>query len=151
MKKTLVPFLCLSLSILALDYATKYYVKTLIGPFNILRVLPFFNIVYSENTGSAFGMFKALGSTFFIIVSIVAIIVLCVLATKDMSNRIAYALVLGGAAGNMLDRLFYGHVIDFLDVYVGKYHWPAFNIADSALTVGIAVLFFKAAFGSRTH
>ena len=151
MNKKLVSFFCLSLIILALDYATKYYIKTVIGPFDIIRVLPFFNIVYTENTGSAFGMFKALGSTFFIVVSMVAIIVLSVLVVKDVSNRISYSLLLGGAAGNLLDRLFYGHVIDFLDVYVGKYHWPAFNIADSALTVGIALLFFKAAFGSRTH
>jgi len=151
MKKTLIPLFCLSLIILALDYATKYYIKTFVGPFDIIRVLPFFNIIYTENTGSAFGMFKALGSTFFIVVSMVAIIVLTVLMAKDVSNRIVYSILLGGAAGNLLDRLFYGCVIDFLDIYVGKYHWPAFNIADSALTVGIAVLFFKAAFGSRTH
>jgi signal peptidase II len=151
MKKSPVLFFCLSLIILALDQATKYYIKTHIGPFDPLRILPFFDIVYVENTGSAFGMFKFLGSSFFIVVSVVAIIVLSVLVIKDMRNRIAYSLLLGGAAGNLLDRLFYGHVIDFLDVYVGRYHWPAFNVADSALTIGIALLFFKAVFGIRNH
>ena len=151
MKKSPVPFFCLSLIILVLDQATKYYIKMHVYPFDPLRILPFFDIVYVENTGSAFGMFKALGSSFFIVVSVVAIIVLSVLVIKDLSNRTAYSLLLGGAAGNLLDRLFYGHVIDFLDVYVGKYHWPAFNVADSALTIGIALFFFKAAFGIRNH
>lgn len=151
MKKSPVLFFCLSLIVLALDQATKYYVKMHVDPFDPIRILPFFDIVYVENTGSAFGMFKAFGSSFFIVVSMVAIIVLSVLVIKDVSNRTAYSLLLGGAAGNLLDRLFYGHVIDFLDVYVGKYHWPAFNVADAALTIGIALLFFRAVVGVRNH
>jgi signal peptidase II len=151
MKKSLLSFFLLSLLLLAIDQATKYYVKTHIGPSDVIRVLPFFDIVYAENTGSAFGMFKFLGSSFFIFVSMAAVIALSVLIIKDFTNRVAYSLLLGGAAGNLLDRLLYGHVIDFLDVYAGHLHWPAFNVADSALTIGMALLFFKAVFGSRSH
>ncbi len=151
MKKTSLLFFGIALAVLALDQLTKYFIRTHLGPFDVVHVLPFFDIVYAENTGSAFGMFKSFGSYFFIFVSMAACIALSVLIVKDFSNRFAYALLLGGAAGNLLDRLLYGHVIDFLDVYAGQLHWPAFNVADSALTIGIALLFIKVAFDGRSH
>jgi len=150
MKKSPLPFFVVAIAVLALDQATKYYIRTHLGPFDVLRILPFFDIVYAENTGSAFGMFKSVGSYFFIAISTTAIIALSVLLIKDLTGRTAYALLLGGAAGNLMDRLLYGHVVDFLDVYVGRHHWPAFNVADSALTVGIAILFYQAFFQKRT-
>ncbi len=146
MKKSPLPFFLIAIIVFALDQATKYYIKTHIGPFDAVRLLPFLNIVYAENTGSAFGMFKAFGSAFFIVVSSIAVIALSVLIVRDKSNRLAFSLLLGGAAGNLFDRLIYGYVVDFLDIYVGNFHWPAFNVADSALTIGIALLFYKVAF-----
>jgi len=152
MKKFPLLFFAAALAVLALDQATKYYIRTHLGHFDVVHILPFLDIVYAENTGSAFGMFRSFGSTFFIIISTAAVAALSILIIKDSHGRTAYALLLGGAAGNLLDRVLYGHVIDFIDIYAGSLHWPAFNIADSALTIGIAILFIKAFFGScRTH
>ena len=133
----------IALAVFLVDQATKYYIKLNVGFFDVIGVTPFFNIVYAENTGSAFGMFKSLGIYFFIGVSIVAVVLLGVMIVRDGSNRFAYSLLLGGAAGNLLDRAVYGYVVDFLDFYIGSYHWPAFNVADSSLTIGIAFLFVK--------
>ena len=146
MRKSPVPFFAVALIVLAFDQITKYYIKAHIGPFDVISVAPFFNIVYAENTGSAFGMFKSFGSLFFVIVSTAAIIALSVMIVKDAVNRMPYSLLLGGAAGNLLDRLLRGYVIDFLDVFVGTHHWPAFNVADSALSIGIILLLYKAVF-----
>jgi signal peptidase II len=146
MRKSPIPFFFVALAILALDQFTKYYIKAHVGPYDVVRVTSFFNIVYAENTGSAFGMFKSMGGLFFIIVSTAASVVLSVMIVKDPVNRLAYGLLLGGAAGNLLDRLIRGSVVDFLDFYAGTFHWPAFNVADSALTIGIILLFYKAVF-----
>jgi signal peptidase II len=62
---------------------------------------------------------------------------------KDSDNRLGFSLILGGAAGNLTDRIIYGYVIDFLEVYAGNFYWPAFNVADSALTIGIVLLMIK--------
>jgi len=146
MRKSPLLFFAVALIVLALDQVTKYYIKAYIGPFDVISVTSFFNIVYAENTGSAFGMFKSFGSLFFIVVSSSAVIALSVMIVKDAGNRIAYSLLLGGAAGNLLDRFLRGYVIDFLDVFAGTHHWPAFNVADSALSMGIILLLYKAVF-----
>lgn len=132
----------IALIIFILDQTTKYLIKSYVSPYEIIRVLPFFNIVYVENIGSAFGMFKSLGNVFFIIVAALAMVFVSILIIKDKDNRLSFSLILGGAAGNLTDRIIRGYVIDFLDMYVGRYHWPAFNVADSALTIGI--IFFMA-------
>ena len=149
MKESPLPFFLLALVVLVVDQLTKYYIKTHIGPFDIIFVTPFFNIVYAENIGSAFGMFKSLGSFFFIVISTTAVIALSIMIVKDAGNRISYSLLLGGAAGNLIDRVMHGYVIDFLDLYLGSNHWPAFNVADSALTLGIILLLYKAVFTPR--
>lgn len=139
----------IALIILVLDQTTKYLVKSHISPFEIIRILPFFNIVYVENTGSAFGMFRSLGNVFFIAVAALAMVFVSILIIQDKDNRLNLSLILGGAAGNLTDRLIYGYVIDFLDVYVSRYHWPAFNVADSALTIGILLLMIKTVFSRK--
>ncbi len=136
-------YFLVSLSIFTLDQFTKYLIKSYVSPYEIIRVLPFFNIVYVENIGSAFGMFKSLGNIFFITVAVLAMAFVTVLIIKDRDNRLSFSLILGGAAGNLTDRIIRGYVIDFLDVYAGRFHWPAFNVADSALTIGIFLLAFK--------
>jgi signal peptidase II len=88
-------------------------------------------------------MFQELGATFLIIVAAIAIIFVSVLIIKDPNNRLAYSFLLGGAAGNTADRIIHGFVIDFLDFYIYKYHWPAFNVADMALTAGVFLLIIK--------
>lgn len=136
-------YFLVSLSIFVLDQFTKYLIKSYVSPYEIIRVLPFCNIVYVENIGSAFGMFKSLGNIFFIAVAALAMVFVTVLIIKDKDNRLSFSLILGGAAGNLTDRIIRGYVIDFLDVYAGRFHWPAFNAADSALTIGIFLLAFK--------
>lgn len=113
--------------------------------FESREVIPgFFNIVYVTNTGAAFSMLADVDSPwrhyFFLIVGIAAIIGLTV-ASYSMRKEsswypIAFGLIAGGAIGNLIDRIRVGAVVDFLDVYIGNYHWPAFNIADSAICVG---------------
>jgi signal peptidase II len=149
MRKSLIPFFALALVVLAFDQITKYYIEAHIGPSDVIPVTSFFNIVYAENTGSAFGMFKSFGSLFFVIVSTSAVIALSIMIMKDAGNRISYSLLLGGAAGNLIDRFLRGYVIDFLDVFAGTHHWPAFNVADSALSLGIILLLYKAVFPSH--
>jgi signal peptidase II len=151
MKKLLLSSSLIVVTVFILDQATKYYIKATLGYFDVVTVTSFFNIVYAENTGSAFGMFKSLGPYFFIIVSIAAIIFLAVIIVKDRSNSAAYSLLLGGAVGNLLDRFIHGYVIDFLDFHLAGHHWPAFNVADSALTVGIVFLLIKTIHDSRRH
>lgn len=145
-KHGIIFYFLVSLSIFTLDQFTKYLIKSNVSPYEIIRVLPFFNIVYVENIGSAFGMFKSLGNFFFIIIAALAMVFVTVLTIKDKDNRLAFSLILGGAAGNLTDRIIHGYVIDFLDVHIGKHHWPAFNVADSALTVGIFLLMIKMVF-----
>ncbi len=136
----------IALAVFLLDQLTKYLIKTYMGPFDVIRIFPFFHIVYVENIGSAFGMFKSLGNVFFIAIALLAMLFVSILVVKDKDNRIVFSLILGGAAGNLADRLIHGYVIDFLDFSAGKHHWPSFNVADSALTVGILLLLYKSFF-----
>jgi signal peptidase II len=143
MKKGYALFFLLSLVIFAVDQATKYLVASRFSLFEAVNILPFFSVVYVRNTGSAFGMFKSLGNVFFIAAAAIAIAVVAVLIVRNREGRFGLSLILGGAAGNMADRLIRGYVVDFLDFYAGGRHWPAFNVADSALTVGIGLLLLQ--------
>lgn len=142
-QKNIFYFLTIALFVFILDQFTKYLIQVNVPPSDIIEVLPFFNIVYVKNPGAAFGMFQELGATFLIVVAALAIIFVSVLIIKDPDNRLAYSFLLGGAAGNMTDRIIHGFVIDFLDFYIYRYHWPAFNVADMALTAGIFLLLIK--------
>ena len=149
MKKAPSIFFLISLIILLLDQVTKYFIKARVGFYDVVEVTSFFNIVHVLNTGSAFGMFKRLGNTFFIVIALAAIILISVLMIRDSRNRLPFALILGGAAGNITDRILLGRVTDFLDFHLGSLHWPAFNVADSALTVGIAILLLLTLFDKK--
>lgn len=143
-------FFAVALTIFIVDQVTKLFIKAYVGPYDVIPVLPFFNIVYAENTGSAFGLFKGLGSSFFIIVAVIAMVAVYVLMRMDRGHAFMYALILGGAAGNLADRVMYGYVVDFLDFYVDIYHWPAFNVADSSLTIGIICMLYVSLFTKET-
>lgn len=136
--------------ILILDQATKLYVD---ANFRLHESLPvidgIFHLTYVRNKGAAFGIFadSAVRIPFFITVSIVAMLaILWYLRRLRDDQRLAYlalTLIFSGAVGNLIDRIRYGEVIDFLDVFWRSYHWPAFNVADSAITVGVTLLFIE--------
>lgn len=136
-------------SVIAADQLSKMWIVDLFQLFESREVIPgFFNLVYVVNTGAAFSILADVHSPwrhyFFLIVGCLAIIGLTVAYIKFKEDNKYYyfpiGLIVGGAAGNMIDRVRLGSVVDFLDFYLGDYHWPAFNVADSAICVG-AVLF----------
>jgi len=142
-KKPAVAYFVISLIILGLDQATKLIIVRVLHPHESIQVLPFLRIVSVRNPGAAFGMFQGFGPAFFIIISLVAAGIISYMIIKGKDDRLSLSFILGGALGNLVDRVRLGHVVDFIDLYAGKYHWPAFNTADSALTVGIALLFYR--------
>lgn len=133
--------------VLLLDQLTKAMVTdNLVAYRDVIPLTGFFNLVHVHNTGAAFSLFADQGGwqrAFFVVLASVAAGVMLYLLRKTRGQPLfnaALALILGGAVGNLIDRVLYGHVIDFLDFYVGTWHWPAFNVADSAITVGAALL-----------
>ncbi|QJT08257.1 signal peptidase II [Oceanidesulfovibrio marinus] len=133
-------------AVVLVDQLSKQIIAATVQPYaERIAVIPgFFDIVHVHNTGAAFS-FLAQGSGwqrwFFVAASVLAIIILAGMIARTALGQkltlLTLGLILGGAAGNLVDRLFIGHVIDFIDVYVGSYHWPAFNVADSAISVGV--------------
>ncbi len=142
-------YLWISLAVLLLDQLTKFAVVARFSHYSTVSIIPgFFRLVRVENPGIAFGMFSDSPSSFtsiiLVLVSVAAIGLVGMLLWQNPPSAprsaAGLALILGGAAGNLLDRLARGHVVDFLDFYLGSYHWPAFNVADSAICVGAATV-----------
>jgi len=127
--------------IVVLDFLTKRVVTTNVLPHERIDVLPFLRIVYVENKGAAFGLFSSLGNNIFVVISVITIALIMIYAYRFAKGWEIYSFsfILGGALGNLIDRLTIGKVVDFIDLYLGKWHWPAFNVADSALTIGIVL------------
>jgi len=142
-------FLIISGAVVILDQFTKYLIIKNVEPYNVVHVLPFFRIVNVTNKGAAFGMFHSLGNPFFIVVSFVAIGIVTFLLLKSKEHPLGLSFILGGAIGNLIDRVRLGHVIDFLDVFVGTWHWPSFNVADSFLSIGIALMIISMIFDQK--
>ncbi|MDH4333370.1 MAG: signal peptidase II [Desulfobulbaceae bacterium] len=150
MKKDELPIVPLAwlLGVVILDQLTKELVMAYFGLYELQPVIPgLFNLTYLTNTGAAFGMLAGAQSVwrqvFFVGVAVAAIGVMFFSYRQFRSQGKIFAhaigLVAGGAAGNLIDRLRFGAVVDFLDFYVGTHHWPAFNVADSAITVGVGL------------
>lgn len=130
----------ISVILVALDQISKYFAHRFVASDDVVRVLPFLNIVNLRNPGAAFGILQNVGNIFFVIISAAAIIAVIVMLAKSRKKPVGLVLVLSGAAGNLTDRLYLGYVRDFIDVHAGPMHWPAFNFADSYLSIGIALL-----------
>lgn len=135
--------------IIALDQLTKLLILHFLPLHSMIEVIPgFFNLVHVRNTGGAFSIFAGADSGWrqilFIGLTILVVAILLFaywkLRPEDRWTRTAYVLITGGAIGNLIDRLRFGEVVDFLDCFVGAYHWPAFNVADSAITAGALML-----------
>jgi signal peptidase II len=143
--------------VLILDQVTKIAAAASLVLHEPVGLLPFFNLTLIHNSGAAFGFLSwASGwqNLFFIVVAAVACVVIVVMLQRmggrDPWLATALALILGGAAGNLIDRVLYGYVVDFADFFVGAWHWPAFNVADSAISIG-AVLLVADSFGLRKY
>jgi signal peptidase II len=144
--------LLIALAVLLLDRITKRVVGQTIPLDDVVNIVPgFFRLTHLENTGAAFSLFADSTSPFrtalLIAFSVAALAVVSVLLWKDRnvfhSGTLALSLILGGAVGNLWDRLADGKVTDFLDFYIGVHHWPPFNIADSAIVVGALLLLLR--------
>jgi signal peptidase II len=138
-------------AIVFFDQLTKIIVDRTMALYQSIPIVDgLFNFTYVRNTGAAFGIFAGSAEIFrrpfLILVSILAsgfiITLLRRLADGERGLIAALTFILGGAVGNIIDRVFYGEVIDFLDVYWRNYHWPAFNVADSCITIGVAIALF---------
>ena len=142
----------ISALVIMADIITKEIIVSSVSLYERINVLPFLNIVHVQNKGAAFGVFAGLGNNIFIGIAIIAIIFIVVYLMKAPKGLETYALslVLGGAIGNFVDRVRIGKVTDFIDVYVNDWHWPSFNVADSALTVGIALFIFSSFMTGRS-
>jgi len=145
-------FLITLLLVVGLDQISKMYVSSVMSLYASYPVIDgFFNITYIRNPGAAFGFLAnaapVFRSLFLIVMSAAAIVmILWFLAKNKSAGRLltfALALILGGAVGNLLDRIRFGSVVDFLDFYIASWHWPAFNVADSAISVGAVLLILE--------
>jgi len=143
MKKRPTVILVLAL-VVALDQFTKHLASTRIDPMQPIDILPVFSLVNLRNVGAAFGLFSSIGNTVFIAVTVLAIALIVFIIVKEKEGFIPFSLILAGAVGNLTDRLSLGYVRDFLDFHIGTHHWPAFNVADSSLTIGMILLIIGA-------
>ncbi len=152
-------FFLIAAIVLLLDRLTKKAVAGNIALHDSVVIIPgFFRLTHVQNTGAAFGLFAESAAQWkvgaLVMFSVLALIVVSALLWKNShafsTTTIGLSLILGGAMGNLWDRMFTGHVVDFLDLYVGSYHWPAFNVADSAIVIGAILLVSEIVFARST-
>jgi signal peptidase II len=144
-------WLWLTVIFLVLDQVSKYWVSTNFSLYESVAIMPMFNFTYVHNEGAAFSFLSDAGGWqrwfFTVIATSISGLLVYWLRGLNKSEKllsIAYALVLAGAVGNLIDRVLYGYVIDFLDVYYQQYHWPAFNVADAAICIGAVLIIIEA-------
>jgi len=143
-------WLWLSSIVVVFDQMSKIWVDLTLELHQSIPVMPSFSITYAHNYGAAFSFLSDAGGWqrwFFavlaIVVSIGIVVYLKKLKSEEKLLAVSLSLILGGAIGNIIDRVLYGYVIDFLDIYYQAYHWPIFNIADSAITVGVGLMLIE--------
>lgn len=151
--------LLIALAVLILDRFTKFLVVRYIALEDTISIIPgLFRLTHLENTGAAFSLFAESSSPFrttlLVTVSVAALIIVAFLLWMRRrtfnSTTLALSLIMGGALGNLWDRLTEGKVTDFLDFYIGTHHWPPFNVADSAIVVGALLLLWRSLQKERT-
>jgi signal peptidase II len=137
------PWFALSIWIILLDQVSKYWIQQHFNLYDSVNLFPFLNITLAYNTGAAFSFLSSTGSwhtiffmTMSLFVSLLLIYWILTLPPRDRTQLTGMALILGGALGNVIDRLWNGHVIDFIQLYYKSFYWPVFNIADSAICIG---------------
>ena len=144
---SMLKYLWISVLVIIADQLSKWLANTQLEYHQAVTVLPYFEWFLSYNPGAAFSFLSDAGGWqrwFFTVLAIIISIVLLMwikkLGNEEKSTAIALCMILGGAIGNLIDRVLYGYVIDFIQVWLGSYPWPAFNIADSAISVGAVLL-----------
>jgi signal peptidase II len=149
-------WLWISLLVLVLDQASKLLADAMLALHQPVLLIPSLAITKAYNTGAAFSFLRDASGwqrwffiTLALLVSGILLVWLRRLQAHERRTALALALILGGAIGNLVDRVMYGYVIDFIDVYYGSWHWPTFNIADSAITIGAALLLLDSLFGEH--
>ncbi|GAL06002.1 signal peptidase II [Photobacterium aphoticum] len=157
-KQSGVRWLWLAALVFIVDIASKFLVMHNMdyGWPNRIELLPFFNLLYVHNYGAAFSFLSDAGGWQRWLFTAIALGVCGMLtywmrklpASHKLAN-VSYALIIGGALGNLFDRMYHGFVVDFLDFYVGDYHWPAFNIADTAICIGAALIILEGFLSDR--
>ena len=153
--RPLVPWLAVAAAIVLLDQMTKALVQASLAPGERIPVLPFADLVLVFNAGAAFSFLAGASGwqrTFFIVIAVAAIGLIVWLLARQPTERLfcaGLALILGGAVGNLWDRIELGHVVDFVLLHAHGWHFPAFNVADSAITVGAALLIWDSLRSSR--
>ena len=142
--------------IVVLDQATKLLAVAMLVPYRPQAVAPLLNLTLMYNEGAAFSFLAGAGgwqrwlfAGLAVVISVVIVIWMTRLKPGETRVAVALALILGGAVGNLIDRLWQGRVTDFIDVYYQSWHWPAFNLADSAITVGAVVMVVDALLAER--
>ncbi|HET8727136.1 MAG TPA: signal peptidase II [Alphaproteobacteria bacterium] len=141
--------------VLVADQVTKWVILDLVmAPPRTIEVTPFFNLVMVWNRGVSFGMFANEADMMrWVLIAVAAAITVVMLVWLKRADRgfvaVALGLIIGGAVGNVVDRLRFGAVADFLDLHLMGYHWPAFNVADAGITIGVALLVIDSLFGRR--
>lgn len=140
------------------DQATKWLVVANMPLFSRINLLPFFDLVHVRNYGAAFSFLSDQGGWqrwFFTAIAVVISVVLIVMLRRQPKSmkaaNLGFGLIISGAIGNVIDRINHGYVVDFLDVYVGSYHWPAFNVADSCIVIGAGLIIFDGFFSNRSE
>lgn len=153
-------YFLIALIVVLLDRWTKHIVARRIALYAHIQVIPgFFRITHTENTGAAFSLFADSHAPWktgmLIAFSVVALVIVSILLWKNnhahILTAVALSLIMGGAIGNLWDRVTTGRVVDFLLVYVKRYQWPVFNLADSAIVVGAGLLVLEIVFGQEKH
>ena len=153
--RAVAPWLAVAAVIVAADQATKALVQASLAPGERIPVIPFADLVLVFNTGAAFSFLAGAGGWqrgFFIVIAFDAIALIGWLLVRHAGERlfcVGLGLILGGAIGNLWDRIVLGHVVDFVLLHAGGWHFPAFNVADSAITVGAALLILDGLLGKR--
>lgn len=158
LKQSGIRWLLLAILVFIVDIGSKFLVMNTMdyGWPNRIEILPFFNLLYVHNYGAAFSFLNDAGGWQRWLFAAIALGVSGLLtfwmrqtpATNKLANG-AYALIIGGAIGNLFDRLYHGFVVDFLDFYAGTYHWPAFNLADTAICIGAVLIIIEGFIADR--
>jgi len=149
-------FLWITVVVIILDQISKQLAEYYLVFQVPIPVIPFFNLTLSYNTGAAFSFLDDAGGwqrwffiTLALVVSVVIVIWMKKLTLQDKWVAMALALVLGGALGNVIDRILFAHVIDFIHLYYEQWSWPVFNIADSAISIGVVILLIDGFLGGK--